>query len=128
MCFCTTSFQTPRLKVRDEGYWNHILFCIQRSRHGRVPSQHHLFILRNAKDLWRVVSSYSESDIKNYYADATVAASGVQKYDWESPLLTETRHLDFSQDQHKILETELKMLCELPWPILSHVGIDLDVL
>jgi hypothetical protein len=39
-----------------------------------------------------------------------VAASGVQKYDWESPLLTKTRHLDFNADQHKILETELKML------------------
>lgn len=39
-----------------------------------------------------------------------MAASGVQKYDWESPLLTKTRHLDFNADQHKILETELKML------------------
>ena len=63
-----------------------------------------------AEDLWRVVSGYSEKDIQAYYADSTVAASGVQKYDWESPLLTETRHLDFSSDQHKILETELKML------------------
>ena len=65
-----------------------------------------------AEDLWRIVSSYSEDDIAAYYADATVAASGVQKYDWESPLLTETRHLDFNADTHKILETELKMLCE----------------
>ena len=63
-----------------------------------------------AEDLWRVTSSYSEEDIAAYYADATVAASGVQKYDWESPMLTETRHLDFNADQHKILETELKML------------------
>ena len=61
-------------------------------------------------DLWRVVSSYTEEDIATYYADATVAASGVQKYDWESPMLTETRHLGFNSDQHKILETELKML------------------
>ncbi|KAL7540343.1 hypothetical protein ACHAXR_010608, partial [Thalassiosira sp. AJA248-18] len=63
-----------------------------------------------AEDLWRVVSSYSEEDIAAYYADATVSASGVQKYDWESPLLTETRHLEFEADQHKLLETELKML------------------
>ena len=63
--------------------------------------------------MWRVVSGYSEEDIAAYYGDATVAASGVQKYDWENPLLTETRHLDFSVDQHKILETELKMLCKV---------------
>lgn len=60
--------------------------------------------------MWRVVSGYTESDIAAYYADATVVASGVQEYDWESPLLSETRHLDFNSDQHKILETELKML------------------
>lgn len=63
-----------------------------------------------AGDLWRVVQNYSEDDIAAYYADATVAASGVQKYDWESPLLTETRPLDFDESKHKILETELKML------------------
>ena len=63
-----------------------------------------------AGDLWRVASSYSESDIAAYYQDSTVSASGVEKYDWESPLLTETRHLDFNSDQHKILETELKQL------------------
>ena len=63
-----------------------------------------------AEDLWRAVSSYSEADIAAYYQDATVAASGVQKYDWESPMLNETRHLEFNSDQHKILETELKML------------------
>ena len=63
-----------------------------------------------AEDLWRVVSSYSEQDIASYYADAAVSASGVQKWDWEDPLLTETRHLDFDTNQHKILETELKML------------------
>ena len=60
--------------------------------------------------MWRVVSGYTEKDIASYYADATVVASGVQEYDWESPLLSETRHLDFNSDQHKILETELKML------------------
>ena len=63
-----------------------------------------------AEDLWRAVSSYSEADIAAYYQDATVAASGVQKYDWENPMLNETRHLEFNSDQHKILETELKML------------------
>merc|ERR1712194_362129 len=63
-----------------------------------------------AEELWRSVTSYSEEDIAAYHADATVAASGIQKYDWESPLLTDTRHLDFNADTHKILETELKML------------------
>jgi hypothetical protein len=63
-----------------------------------------------AEDLWRIVSNYTEDDIKAYYADATVAASGVQKYDWESPLLNDTRHLDFDENSHKILEVELKML------------------
>ena len=65
-----------------------------------------------AEDLWRVVSSYSEKDIAAYYADTTVAASGIQKYAWESPMLTETRKLDFNVDTHKILETELKILCK----------------
>lgn len=63
-----------------------------------------------AEDMWRVVSTYTEDDIKAYYADATVASSGVQKYDWESPLLKDTRHLDFDANSHKILEVELKML------------------
>eukprot|EP00985_Skeletonema_marinoi_P021962 scaffold13734_cov129-Skeletonema_marinoi.AAC.1 len=63
-----------------------------------------------AEDLWRIVSNYTEEDIKAYYADATVASSGVQKYDWESPLLNDTRHLDFDVNSHKILEVELKML------------------
>lgn len=37
-------------------------------------------------------------------------ASGVQKFDWQSPMLSETRHLDFNSDQHKVIECELKML------------------
>ena len=65
-----------------------------------------------AEDLWRVVTSYSEKDIAAYYADATVAASGIQKYDGECPMLIETRQLDSNADMHKILETELKMLCK----------------
>ena len=69
--------------------------------------------------MWRVISSYSEEDIAAYYADATVAASGVQNYDWESPMLKETRNLEFSEDQHKILETELKMLCKYKEPFDS---------
>ena len=63
-----------------------------------------------AEDLWRIVSNYTEDDIKAYYADATVAGSGVRKYDWDSPLLNDTRHLDFDVNSHKILEVELKML------------------
>jgi len=63
-----------------------------------------------AKDAWRVVSNYTEEDIDNYYSDISVASSGVQKYDWDTSFLNKTRHLDFSKDQHKILETELKML------------------
>jgi superfamily I DNA/RNA helicase len=63
-----------------------------------------------AEDLWRVVSNYTEDDIKAYYSDATVAGSGIQKYDWDSPLLKDTRHLDFDVNSHKILEVELKML------------------
>ena len=65
-----------------------------------------------AEDSWRVVSGYTEKDIEAYYADATVSGSGVEKYDWKSPIMMAgtSRHLDFSSDQHKILETELKML------------------
>lgn len=63
-----------------------------------------------AEDLWRVASNYKESDIAAYYADSSVAASGVQSYDWDDAVLQETRHLDFVADQQKILETELKML------------------
>lgn len=59
-----------------------------------------------------MVSCYTEEDIQNYYADVSVASSGVQKYDWQNPILQETRRLDFNAEQHKILETELKMLCE----------------
>ncbi|EJK77940.1 hypothetical protein THAOC_00191 [Thalassiosira oceanica] len=65
---------------------------------------------KGLEDLWRVASNYSESDIATYYADSSVAASGVQSYDWDDAILQETRHLDFVADQHKILETELKML------------------
>ena len=63
-----------------------------------------------AEDLWRIVSNYTEEDIKAYYADVTVAGSGVQEYDWENPILSDTRHLDFDVNSHKILEVELKML------------------
>ena len=68
-------------------------------------------------DLWRVVSNYTEGDIQNYYAEILVESSGVQKFEWENPILSETRHLDFSCEQHKILETELKMLCKFGYHI-----------
>ncbi|KAL7553044.1 hypothetical protein ACHAWF_016289 [Thalassiosira exigua] len=63
-----------------------------------------------AKDAWRVVSNYTKDDIDNYYGDISVVSSGVQKYDWDDAFLGKTRHLDFNPDQHRILETELKML------------------
>lgn len=65
-----------------------------------------------AKDAWRVVSNYTKDDIETYYSDISVMSSGVQKYDWDDAFLGKTRHLDFNPDQHRILETELKMLCK----------------
>ena len=65
-------------------------------------SQHNVSYFSCTLDLWRVVSSYSEEDIAAYYANATVSGSGVEKYDWDSPILTETRHLNFSADEHKV--------------------------
>lgn len=64
------------------------------------------------KDAWRVVSNYTKDDIDNYYADVSVSSSGVQKYEWDEGVLNNTRHLDFAAEKHKILETELKMLCK----------------
>ncbi|KAL7553719.1 hypothetical protein ACHAWF_017047, partial [Thalassiosira exigua] len=61
-------------------------------------------------DAWRVVSNYTKEDINDYYGDIQVEASGVQTYDWEESFLSNTRHLEFSEDQHKVLETEMKML------------------
>ena len=72
-----------------------------------------------AGDIWRVVSNYGESDIDAYYADATVSTSGVQKYEWESSLFSDCRHLDFDRESHKILETELKQLCTLLMLLIS---------
>lgn len=84
------------------------------------------FLCSYMADLWRVVSNYTKDDIDNYYSDISVASSGVQKYDWDDSFLSETRHLNFSQDQHKILETELKMLCKLTLlrMVLVHIGFD----
>jgi hypothetical protein len=61
-------------------------------------------------DLWRVVTNYTEKDIAEYYNDQSVKSSGVQSYDWDKVMEQKTRHLDFSNEKHKILETELKML------------------
>lgn len=63
-----------------------------------------------AGELWRVVSNYTEKDIVEYYNDESVKSSGVSSYDWEEFLDSRTRHLDFSLEKHKILESELKML------------------
>ena len=63
-----------------------------------------------AGDMWRVVSNYTEADICAYYEDASVKSSGVQIYDWDRLLDSKTRDLGFSYEEHKILETELKML------------------
>ena len=84
------------------------------------------FLCSYMADLWRVVSNYTKDDIDNYYSDISVASSGVQKYDWDDSFLSKTRHLNFSQDQHKILETELKMLCKLT--LLRMVLYILDLL
>lgn len=65
-----------------------------------------------AEDIWRVIANYREEHVKEYYADVSVSSSGVQKYEWESNLLSSIRHLDFDKDKHKILETELKQLCK----------------
>lgn len=75
-----------------------IWFCI----YLMLYSQHNVSYFSCTLDLWRVVSSYSEEDIAAYYANATVSGSGVEKYDWDSPILTETRHLNFSADEHKV--------------------------
>jgi hypothetical protein len=70
--------------------------------------------------LWRVVANYTKDHIDAYYTDAMVASSGVQRYHWENLLLNETRHLEFSGERHKILETELKQLCEYSHLFESH--------
>lgn len=68
------------------------------------------------------MANYSQEDIDAYYADATVTSSGIQQYDWNSELLSVTRHLDFDGDKHKILETELKQLCECFFTIAPFIG------
>lgn len=79
-----------------------------------------MFSSHICSDLWRVVANYTKDHIDAYYTDATVASSGVQRYHWENLLLNETRHLEFSGERHKILETELKQLCEYSHLFESH--------
>ena len=63
-----------------------------------------------AGDLWRVASSYTAKDCAEYFEHLSVKASGVQSYEWDDLVDAKSRKLDFDDSQHKILETELKML------------------
>eukprot|EP00978_Attheya_sp_CCMP212_P044437 scaffold310376_cov33-Attheya_sp.AAC.1 len=71
---------------------------------------YNFFTDSEAGELWRVVSNYSHENIQDYYADSTVSSSGVQSFEWDDVNIVNTRNLDFSSEEHKILETELKML------------------
>ena len=71
---------------------------------------YNFFTDSEAKDLWRIVSNYTEEDVRAYYEDQTVLSSGVQTYDWDYLLEGKARPLSFCREEHKILETELKML------------------
>ena len=110
MYCCTISLLTVPLEVRS----NNRNSIIKWSLHALILIWSPLTNI----DAWRVVSNYTEDDIKQYYSGISVESSGVQKYDWEDNFLS-TRHLDFDSNQHKILETELKMLCELFIPFKS---------
>lgn len=43
--------------------------------------------IRQLKTHGELFQLYQKKDIEAYYADATVSGSGVEKYDWESPIM-----------------------------------------
>ncbi|CAJ1968924.1 unnamed protein product [Cylindrotheca closterium] len=61
-----------------------------------------------AGDSWRVISNYGLEQAKSYYDECE---SGSQTFQWEDISATQqTRPLAFDSEQHKTLETELKIL------------------
>jgi hypothetical protein len=59
--------------------------------------------------LWRIVSNYTEEDVAEYYSGISDELSEVQSFQWDKMINT-VRHLEFNHEQHKVLETELKIL------------------
>lgn len=70
---------------------------------------YNFFTESEAGDHWRVVSNYTEEDVEEYYSHQTVKTSGVSTYEWDD-LIKPGRRLEFSQELHKVLETEMKIL------------------
>ena len=70
---------------------------------------YNFFTESEAGNLWRIVSNYTEKDVATYYSHTSEGSAGVQSYEWDK-LIKTARHLDFNHEQHKVLESELKIL------------------
>ena len=67
-----------------------------------------MVVLAPAGDSWRVISSYGLEQAQRYHDECE---SGSQPLQWEEISTTQqSRHLAFDAEQHKTLETELKIL------------------
>jgi len=72
---------------------------------------YNFFTDSDANELWRVVSNYKEDQIRDFYSKINVGNSGTKSYEWRDlDQLQSTRHLEFNREQHKVLESELKIL------------------
>ena len=72
---------------------------------------YNFFTDSDAGDLWRVISNYTENDAKEFYDKLNLDLSGTKSYQWcELENLKPIRHLEFQRANHKVLESELKIL------------------
>ena len=72
---------------------------------------YNFFTDSDAHDEWRVVSNYTENDVNDFYKRCCSDALGKRSYEWhELEEMKSTRYLDFQDEAHKVLESELKIL------------------
>lgn len=73
---------------------------------------YNFFTESDAGNLWRIVSNYTKAHATEYYSNLLGGSSsyGVQSFEWDNLITSACHHLEFNHEQHKILETELKVL------------------
>ena len=72
---------------------------------------YNFFTDSDASELWRVVSNYKEEQVHEFYSKINEGTAGTKSYEWcDLEKLQSTRHLEFNREQHKVLESELKIL------------------
>ena len=72
---------------------------------------YNFFTDSDAQDIWRVITNYTEHDMKEFYNKFYSDTMGKRSYTWSELDETKiTRTLDFQSESHKVLESELKIL------------------